>query len=109
MTPAPAALGFVAKDLPRTLAFYRGLGLDIPAEADQSPHVEVVIAAGFKLMWDPISTIEGTPYSDNIRVTGAFSGTTAAGRYEETFNVDLGFIVVSCTAPNVTWNASLVP
>ena len=59
MTPAPAALGFVAKDLPRTLAFYRGLGLDIPAEADQSPHVEVVIAAGFKLMWDPVATIEG--------------------------------------------------
>ena len=57
MTPAPAALGFVATDLPRTLAFYRALGLDIPADADSSPHVEVVVSGGFKLMWDPPATI----------------------------------------------------
>jgi len=58
MTPAPSALGFVAADLPRTLAFYRALGLDIPAAADDAPHVEVVISSGFKLMWDPLATIE---------------------------------------------------
>jgi uncharacterized glyoxalase superfamily protein PhnB len=58
MTPAPSALGFIATDLPRTLAFYRALGLDIPAEADDAPHVEVVIGGGFKLMWDPLTTIE---------------------------------------------------
>ena len=58
MTPAPSALGFIATDLPRTLAFYRALGLDIPAEADDAPHVEVVIGSGFKLMWDPLTTIE---------------------------------------------------
>ena len=58
MTPAPSALGFVATDLPRTLAFYRALGLDIPADADEAPHVEVVIAGGFKLLFDPHTTIE---------------------------------------------------
>jgi uncharacterized glyoxalase superfamily protein PhnB len=57
MTPAPAALGFVATDLPRTLAFYRALGLDIPADADDSPHVEVTLASGFRLMWDPVSMV----------------------------------------------------
>ena len=63
----------------------------------------------FTIQFSESGNIEGTPYSDNIRVTGAFSGTGAAGRYEETFSVDLGFIVVTCTAPNVTWTATLQP
>ena len=46
MPPTPAAVGLVANDLARTLAFYRALGLDIPAEADTAPHVEVELAAG---------------------------------------------------------------
>jgi uncharacterized glyoxalase superfamily protein PhnB len=58
MTPSPTALGFVATDLPRTLAFYRALGLDIPADADDAPHVEVVIDGGFTLMFDPPATIQ---------------------------------------------------
>jgi uncharacterized glyoxalase superfamily protein PhnB len=58
MTPAPTAIGFVATDLPRTLAFYRALGLDIPAEADDAPHVEVEISEGFKLMFDPPATVQ---------------------------------------------------
>jgi hypothetical protein len=53
--------------------------------------------------------IVGIPYADNIKVTGSFSGTTAAGKYEQGFSVDLGLIVISCTAANVTWNASIVP
>lgn len=57
MTPKPTAVGFVATDLPRTLAFYRALGLDIPAEADDAPHVEVSLDGGFRLMWDPVATI----------------------------------------------------
>ncbi len=57
MTPAPSAIGFVATDLPRTLAFYRDLGLDIPADADDAPHVAVTLASGFTLMWDPVATI----------------------------------------------------
>jgi catechol 2,3-dioxygenase-like lactoylglutathione lyase family enzyme len=57
MTPKPSAIGLVATDLPRTLAFYRTLGLDIPAEADTEPHVEVVLDGGFRLMWDPVTTI----------------------------------------------------
>jgi len=58
MTPAaPSSLGLVASDLPRTLAFYRALGLDIPAEADSSEHVEVTLPTGFTLMFDPATTI----------------------------------------------------
>jgi catechol 2,3-dioxygenase-like lactoylglutathione lyase family enzyme len=57
MTAVPAAIGLVASDLPRTLAFYRAIGLDIPADADHEPHVEVTLAGGFRLMFDPESTI----------------------------------------------------
>jgi uncharacterized glyoxalase superfamily protein PhnB len=55
--PKPAALGLVATDLPRTLAFYRALGLDIPADADTAPHVEVALPGGLRLLFDPVETI----------------------------------------------------
>ena len=57
MTPAPVALGIVCTDLPRSLAFYRALGLDIPADADDAPHVELALDGGFRLMWDPVATV----------------------------------------------------
>src|SRR5262245_20624437 len=57
MTATPAAIGLVATDLPRTLSFYRALGLDIPAEADNAPHVEVMLPGGFRLLIDSADTI----------------------------------------------------
>ena len=53
----PDALGLVAQDLPRTLAFYRTLGLEIPPEADTAPHVEVTLPGGFSIMFDPVETV----------------------------------------------------
>ena len=53
----PAAIGLVATDLPRTLSFYRALGLEIPADADSAPHVEVELPGGLRLMIDPVETI----------------------------------------------------
>lgn len=52
------AIGLIAQDLAATLAFYRRLGLDISATADDEPHVEVDLGGGFRLMIDPVSTIE---------------------------------------------------
>jgi uncharacterized glyoxalase superfamily protein PhnB len=57
MTPTASAIGLIASDLPRTLAFYRALGLDISPGADSEPHVEVTLTGGFRLMFDPESTI----------------------------------------------------
>lgn len=51
------ALGIVCQDLARSLAFYRALGLDIAEGAEQEPHVEVKVAGGFRLMFDPVSTV----------------------------------------------------
>ncbi|NAZ75777.1 glyoxalase [Kineococcus sp. T13] len=45
-------VGLVVADMPRTLAFYRRLGLQVPAAADGEDHVEVVLAGGLRLAFD---------------------------------------------------------
>jgi len=45
-------VGLVVEDMARALAFYRRLGLDIPAEADDRPHVEVRMGNGVTFFWD---------------------------------------------------------
>ena len=57
MTARFAAVGLVVNDMGRSLAFYRLLGLDIPAEADELPHVNVALPDGGRLMFDTIDTI----------------------------------------------------
>lgn len=46
-----AAIGLVAEDLAASLAFYRILGVDVPADTD-GPHVETTLPSGVRLMWD---------------------------------------------------------
>lgn len=57
MTPRLACIGLVARDLPATLTFYRQLGLDIPAEADTTAHVDIALPGGLRLLIDPITTL----------------------------------------------------
>jgi hypothetical protein len=42
-------------------------------------------------------------------VKGSFVGSQSSGKFEEKFTVDLGLVVITCTAPNVTWTAALQP
>ncbi|AXG80999.1 VOC family protein [Streptomyces paludis] len=60
-TPAPAprldAIGLVAADMAASLAFYRLLGLDIPADADTAPHVEATLPGGLRILWDTEDTV----------------------------------------------------
>jgi catechol 2,3-dioxygenase-like lactoylglutathione lyase family enzyme len=59
MTDKPLlnAFGIVVTDMARSLAFYRQLGLDIPADADGQPHVDVAIGAGIRLMFDTVEVV----------------------------------------------------
>ncbi len=57
MTVTFDLLGLVVNDMAATLAFYRRLGLDIPATADAEPHVEVTLPGGTRLAWDDMKTI----------------------------------------------------
>jgi catechol 2,3-dioxygenase-like lactoylglutathione lyase family enzyme len=52
----PALVGLVAADMAATLAFYRTLGLDIPADADDQPHVDVEFG-GLRIAFDTEETI----------------------------------------------------
>jgi catechol 2,3-dioxygenase-like lactoylglutathione lyase family enzyme len=45
-------VGLIVGDMGRSMAFYRRLGLDIPAEADNAPHVEVSLPGGLRLAFD---------------------------------------------------------
>jgi catechol 2,3-dioxygenase-like lactoylglutathione lyase family enzyme len=47
----------VVADMARSLAFYRFLGLEIPAEADAEPHVDVGLPGGLRLAFDTEATI----------------------------------------------------
>ncbi len=57
--PAPRLdlVGLVVADMAASLSFYRRLGLDLPAEADDAPHVETTLPGGLRLAWDTEETI----------------------------------------------------
>ncbi|MGW0791167.1 VOC family protein [Streptomyces sp. NPDC002911] len=52
MTPRLDAISVTTADLAASLTFYRRLGLEIPAGAESSPHVEVPLPGGRRLLWD---------------------------------------------------------
>ena len=58
MTARFAAIGLVATDMGRTLAFYRQLGLELPPEADDQPHAEAALPGGLRLMFDTLATVQ---------------------------------------------------
>jgi catechol 2,3-dioxygenase-like lactoylglutathione lyase family enzyme len=57
MTPRLDALGLVVSDMAASLAFYRRLGLDIPADADSTPHAEATLPSGLRVLWDTEETV----------------------------------------------------
>jgi len=54
----PDLVGIIVRDMAKSLAFYRLLGVDIPLEADTEPHVEVTLPGGFRIAWDTHELIE---------------------------------------------------
>ncbi|WP_412540617.1 VOC family protein [Longispora sp. K20-0274] len=57
MTAQLSFVGLVVADMAKTLAFYRRLGLDVPAAADGEPHVEYDLPGGLKLVWDTVDVV----------------------------------------------------
>lgn len=77
MKPQLDLIGLVVADMAASLAFYRALGLDVPAEADSEPHVEVTLPGGLRLAWDRVEVIKGfdprwTAPTGSARVSLAF-------------------------------------
>ena len=73
-----AVVELVVRDMAATLAFYRRLGLDVPADADAAPHVDVEVA-GLRLAFDTEETIRSfdpgwtRPTGEGHRVALAFA------------------------------------
>jgi len=75
-------IGLVVADLDRSLAFYRRLGLDVPAQPDPG-HVEASLPGGLRIAWDTVETIHSfdpdwTPPNGGHRVALAFRCDTPA-------------------------------
>ena len=51
-------IGIVTRDMARSLAFYRLLGLAIPAGAEEDDHVDITIGP-FRLAWDAEAMVKG--------------------------------------------------
>lgn len=71
-------IGMVVEEMARSLDFYRQLGLELPPEADQQPHVEATLPGGLRLAWDTVQTIQSfdpdwrPPPSGGPRIALAF-------------------------------------
>jgi catechol 2,3-dioxygenase-like lactoylglutathione lyase family enzyme len=77
MAPQLNVIGVVVADMGKALAFYRRLGLDVPADADKEPHVEAALPGGLKIAWDTVETIHSfdpdwTPPQGGNRIALAF-------------------------------------
>ncbi|MFE6777047.1 VOC family protein [Streptomyces sp. NPDC057702] len=57
MTPRFDLIGMVVDDMATSLTFYRRLGLDLPADADDQPHVETTLPGGLRIAWDTVATV----------------------------------------------------
>jgi catechol 2,3-dioxygenase-like lactoylglutathione lyase family enzyme len=84
MTITLDLIGIATSDMAASLAFYRHLGLDIPPEADDRPHVEVTLPGGLRVAWDTDDVIRGmdpgfSPAPGAGRVSLAFLCGTPAG------------------------------
>jgi catechol 2,3-dioxygenase-like lactoylglutathione lyase family enzyme len=79
-------IGINVADMGRSLAFYRRLGLDIPADADGQPHVELGLPGGLRLAWDTLDTIRSFD-PDYVVPTGS-SGISLAFAHDTPADVD---------------------
>jgi uncharacterized glyoxalase superfamily protein PhnB len=82
MSLKPAVVELVVDDIPTALAFYGQLGLDIPADPGDQPHVEVDFG-GLRLAFDSTEMVRNidpdwTPPSGGHRMALAFECDTPA-------------------------------
>jgi catechol 2,3-dioxygenase-like lactoylglutathione lyase family enzyme len=51
-----AAIGLVVADMAASIDFYRRLGLELPDDVADQPHVEAELPGGLRLMFDTVET-----------------------------------------------------
>lgn len=58
MKPKLDMIGLVVADIPRSVAFYRDLGLDVPDFEPGSPYVETTLPNGLRISWNAVEMVE---------------------------------------------------
>ena len=106
MTARLDAIGIVVADMARSLAFYRELGLGLPAEADGEDHAEATLPGGLRLMWDTEESVRSfdpswTAPSGSPRVGLAFLCANAA----EVDRVYAELIAIGAASVREPWDA----
>ncbi len=99
-------IGVNVADMGRSLAFYRQLGLDIPADADTQPHVEVTLAGGLRLAWDTIDTIRS--FDPDYVVPSGNSSISLAFAHDTPADVDATYeklVAAGYDGHKAPWNA----
>jgi catechol 2,3-dioxygenase-like lactoylglutathione lyase family enzyme len=86
ITPQLDMIGIVVSDMARSLAFYRELGVDVPGDAAEQPHVEVTLDNGVRIAWDTVATVQSF-LPDFRRATGD-GGVSLAFRLDTPADVD---------------------
>ena len=77
MNLRPAVIEIVVSDMATSLAFWRLLGLELPADADSEPHVDVELPGGLRLAFDTEDVVRSidpgwTPATGGHRMALAF-------------------------------------
>lgn len=93
MAPTFDLVGLVVADMAASLAFYRRLGLDIPASADTEQHVEASLPGGLRLAFDTHEVIRSfdpdfTPGPDGGSGKDGGGGISLAFRCADPAEVD---------------------
>ena len=73
MTARFDAIGLIVADMARSLAFYRRLGLEIPADADAESHVQAALPGGTRMLWDTADMIRSFDPEWTTHFTGVFA------------------------------------
>ncbi|MBJ3809619.1 VOC family protein [Streptomyces flavofungini] len=84
VTPRLDMVGIVTSDMAASLAFYRRLGLDFPAGAEDLPHAEATVPGGPRFALDTEATVRSfspdwEPVAGAGRIGLAFHCGTPAG------------------------------
>jgi uncharacterized glyoxalase superfamily protein PhnB len=99
--------GIVSDDLPKTLGFYRRLGVAIPAEADGAPHVEVTLPGGLRLAWDASETVRS--YDPDWQPPTGGHRFAIAFEYPDANAVDAAYaelVAAGCEGHLAPWDAA---
>ena len=105
MAPTLNAIGMTVADMAKTLDFYRGLGLDIPAGAESEGHVEAVVPGGIRLMWDTHEVIKSFDPDFTPDAGGGPSLAFLCADAAEVDAVHAALIEAGATSTIEPWNA----